>query len=70
MPELEQVLKEWNDNWGRAMPGYVVEFYTLTSDLGDERRILWTPILDDLREDERLYNLIASGIGWTETPAA
>ncbi len=44
--------------------------YTLTSDLGGERRILWTPIQDDLREDERLYNLIASGIGWTETPAA
>ncbi|MGW4359557.1 hypothetical protein ACWEKU_12480 [Streptomyces californicus] len=57
MPELEQVLKEWNDNpqcWDRAMPGYVVEFYTLPSHLGDER----------------LYNLIASGIGWTETPAA
>ncbi|MEU8545123.1 hypothetical protein AB0C52_34855 [Streptomyces sp. NPDC048717] len=73
LPELEQVLKEWNDNpqcWGRAMPGYLVELYTLTSHLGDERKSLWTPILDDVRGDERLFNLIASGIAWTETPAA
>ncbi|MEU0221160.1 hypothetical protein ABZ281_41770, partial [Streptomyces sp. NPDC006265] len=70
-PELEQVLKEWNDNpqcWGRAMPGYVAELYTLTGHLGDGRRILWKPILDDIRGDDRLFNLIASGVGWTEPP--
>ncbi|MGQ4404411.1 hypothetical protein ACN6K4_006035 [Streptomyces hayashii] len=72
-PELEQVLTEWNDNsqcWGRAMPGYLVELYTLTGPLGDGRRSLWTPILEDLRGDERLFNLIASGIGSTEAPTA
>ncbi|MGP3691025.1 hypothetical protein ACTVZO_41230 [Streptomyces sp. IBSNAI002] len=69
-PDLEQVLTEWNDNdqcWGRAMPGYLVELYTLTGHLGDGRRSLWTPILDDVKGDERLFNLIASGIGSTET---
>ncbi|MDQ0408792.1 hypothetical protein ABVB69_32665 [Streptomyces sp. NPDC000349] len=69
LPELEQVLTEWNDNdqcWGRAMPGYLVELYSLTSHLGEGRRRLWTPILEDVRGDERVFNLIASGIGSTE----
>ncbi|MFD7529354.1 hypothetical protein ACFV8E_17425 [Streptomyces sp. NPDC059849] len=70
-PELEQVLTEWNDNpqcRGRAMPDYLVELYTLTGHLGDGRRSLWAPILEDVRSDERLYGLIASGIGSADAP--
>ncbi|MFD3622671.1 hypothetical protein ACFWWT_47675 [Streptomyces sp. NPDC058676] len=52
------------------MPGYIVELYILTGHLGDGRRSLWTPILDDTGGDDRLFNLIASGIGWTETTTA
>lgn len=48
------------------MPGYLVELYTLTSHLGEGRRRLWTPILEDVGGDERVFNLIASGIGSTE----
>ncbi|MGI5484919.1 hypothetical protein [Streptomyces lavendofoliae] len=63
------MLTEWNDNpqcWGRAMPGYLVELYTLTNRLGEGQRSLWTSILEDVRGDERLFNLITSGIGSTE----
>ncbi|MEU2337148.1 hypothetical protein ABZ608_26750 [Streptomyces sp. NPDC013172] len=71
--ELEQLLTEWNDNdqcWGRAMPGYLVELYTLTSHLGDGRRHLWAPILDAVRGDERIFTLLASGIGSAEARSA
>ncbi|MEU6264642.1 hypothetical protein [Saccharopolyspora shandongensis] len=66
--ELEQVLKEWNDNsqcWGRAMPRYLIDLYGLTSHLGPTRKALWNPILEDLRLDEaswNLFDLISSGI--------
>ncbi|MGW2113229.1 hypothetical protein [Streptomyces sp. NPDC001948] len=68
--ELEQVLTEWKNNdqcWGRAMPGYLIELYTLTGHLGDGRRNLWTPILEEVQSDERISTLLASGIGLTET---
>ncbi|MFD8727803.1 hypothetical protein [Streptomyces sp. NPDC059611] len=73
LSDLEQILVEWNDNdqcWGRAAAGNLVELYTLTAHLGDERRILWKPIMDELRGDDRLFNRIAPGIGWTDAPAA
>ncbi|WDN55885.1 hypothetical protein [Streptomyces clavuligerus] len=63
LPELEQVLTEWNDNdqcWGRAMPGYVVELYVRTSHLGDDRKKLWTPIVDAFEGDSRTLALLAS----------
>ncbi|WEH37770.1 hypothetical protein PZB75_30675 (plasmid) [Streptomyces sp. AM 4-1-1] len=69
LPELEQVLTEWNENdqcWGRAMPGYLVELYTLTSHLGDGSRSLWAPILEEVRSDDRVFTLLTSGIGSDE----
>ncbi|MEU2770665.1 MULTISPECIES: hypothetical protein [Streptomyces] len=71
--ELEQVLKEWNDNpqcWGRAMPGYLAELYTLTSHLGDERNSLWTPFLEGLRSVDLTFDLVVAGFPLPEPPAA
>ncbi|HEY1157982.1 MAG TPA: hypothetical protein VGE95_17045 [Arthrobacter sp.] len=71
-PGLERVLAEWNDNgqcWGRAMTDYLVELYNRTSHLGAERGRLWEPILDEVREDPRLYGRIEARLGLTAEPS-
>jgi hypothetical protein len=68
LAQLEEVLQQWLDNnqcWGRAMPAYLVELFRLTSHLGPERDALWRHVLTEVREVERFYEAISSGIGFT-----
>lgn len=68
LEQTQAVLRAWQDNpqcWGRAMPGYAVNLYHATANLGPDRDPLWSAFLQELVDDEAesQYSIICAGIG-------
>nr|WP_181412011.1 hypothetical protein [Streptomyces sp. F12] len=72
LSDLRAVLRAWWDNdqcFGRAMPGYLIELYTATSHLGEQRDAVWREFVEELREFKVLFNQLAAGTGLLDVQA-